>query len=191
METKPKGNSILDRLPPEQKAEVNKWLFDENATYHSVVERCQKEFGVKVVITSVARYFQREFRARSLERFSRSVHEKQEILKIVCNKQDPQDDYELMLRMAETMAVEEALKPDKERDYRKVGYLTRLIISAREEATSRMHADLALQKAQYDIATTCLMHKIKFDAICADKELDDGEMIEKIREELFGPDLPK
>jgi flagellar biosynthesis GTPase FlhF len=169
---------------------MNKWLFEENATYREVIDRCRKEFGVNVVITTVARYYQREFRARSLERFSRSIHEKKEILKIVSDKQEPQDDYELMLRMAETMAVEEALKPDKERDYRKVGYLARLIISAREEATSRMHADLALQKAQYDIATTCLMHKIKMDLICEETK-DEREMIEKIREELFGPNLPK
>src|SRR5882672_7597191 len=121
MDTKPKGNSVLQRLPPEQRSEVDKWLFEENATYRSVVDRCRKEFGVKVALSSVVRYFQREFRARSLERFSRSIHEKKEILKIVCDKQEPQDDYELMLRMAETMAVEEALKPDKERDYRKVG----------------------------------------------------------------------
>lgn len=190
METKPRGHSTLQRLPPEQRAEVDKWLFEENATYRSVVERCKNKFGAKVAMSSVARHYRREFRARSLERFSRSVHEKQEILKIVCDKQGPQDDYELMLRMAESMAVEEALKLDKERDYRKVGYLARLIISAREEATSRMHADLALQKAQYDIATTCLMHKIKMDLICAETK-DEGEMIEKIREELFGPDLPK
>jgi len=110
-------------LPPEQKAEVNKWLFDENATYHSVVERCLKEFGVKVVTTSVVRYYQREFRARSLERFSRTIHQKNELLKILNEKQHPNGNYELMIRMAENMAVEEALKPEDERDYRKVGYL--------------------------------------------------------------------
>ena len=191
METKPKGNSILDRMPVEQRAELDKWLFDENATYRSVVERCQKEFGVKVALPSVARYYQREFRARSLERFSRTIHQKNELLKIMNEKQHPNGNYELMIRMAENMAVEEALKPEDERDYRKVGYLARLIIAAKEESSTAIHAEIARCKYEYDFATECLIHKVKFDAILAEEGLDDGERIEKIREELFGPDLPK
>jgi hypothetical protein len=190
MEPKPKGNSILDRMPPEQRAEVDKWLFDENATYRSVVERCLKEFGVKVALPSVARYYQRGFRARSLDRFERTIHQKNEMLKIMTEKQHPNGNYELMIRMAENMAVEEALKPDEERDYRKVGYLARLIIAAKEESTSRVHADIAVCKMEMDIATECLIHKVKMDAILAEEGLDDGQRIEKIREELFGPDLP-
>ena len=191
METKPKGNSILDRLPPEQKAELNKWLFDENATYREVIERCQKEFGVKVMITSVARHYQREFRARSLDRFERTIHQKNELLKIMNEKQHPNGNYELMIRMAENMAVEEALKPEDERDYRKVGYLARLIIAAKEESSTAIHAEIARCKYEYDFATECLIHKVKMDEIIAEEGVDDGVRIQKIREELFGPDLPK
>ena len=191
MDTKPRGHSVLDRLPPEQRVEVNKWLFDENATYREVIDRCRKEFGVNVVITTVARYYQREFRARSLERFSRTIHQKNELLKILNEKQHPNGNYELMIRMAENMAVEEALKPEDERDYRKVGYLARLIIAAKEESSTAIHAEIARCKYEYEFATECLIHKVKFDAILAEEGLDDGERIEKIREELFGPDLPK
>ncbi len=191
MDPKPKGHSVLDRLPPEQRAEVDKWLFNENATYRSVVERCQKEFGAKIAITSVARHYQREFRARSLDRFERTIHQKNEMLKIMNEKQHPNGNYELMIRMAENMAVEEALKPDAERDYRKVGYLARLIIAAKEESSTEIHAQLARCKFEYDFATECLIHKVKFDAILAEEGLDDGERIQKFREELFGPDLPE
>ena len=191
MDIKPKGNSVLQRLPPEQRSEVDKWLFEENATYRSVVDRCRKEFGVKVALSSVVRYFQREFRARSLDRFERTIHQKNEMLKIMNEKQHPNGNYELMIRMAENMAVEEALKPEDERDYRKVGYLARLIIAAKEESSTAIHAEIARCKYEYDFATECLIHKVKMDEIIAEEGVDDGVRIQKIREELFGPDLPK
>src|SRR5215467_14514919 len=119
MSMKAKGDSILNRLRPEQRQQVDRWLFDENGTYSDVAERCRTELQVGVSRTSVGRYYRREYARRAANRFERTVAENEEVLKLLDEQKDPGASYRLLLRLAEHTAVNEALKPEKECDFRK------------------------------------------------------------------------
>jgi hypothetical protein len=55
-------------LPAEQRARVDKWLFDKGMTYQQVADGCLKMFGLKVSKSSVGRYYG----AESLRRMGRN-----------------------------------------------------------------------------------------------------------------------
>ena len=191
MDTKPKANSKLAGLNPEQQEQVDRWLFEENAAYRTVVERCRKELGVALTISSVGRHYRREFRLRTMNRYARRKDEKRELLKIMDENEHPAGNYRMILGLAENMALEEALKPAERQDFRKVGFLLRTIIAARAEESDACRVSLARDKLEYDVATACLVHKIGMDKIAEDKSLNEGERIRAIREELFGENLPE
>ncbi|MDB6067715.1 MAG: hypothetical protein JWR26_3923, partial [Pedosphaera sp.] len=67
MRTKPRSNSIVHGLPPEQRERVDVWLFEENVSYAEVAHRCQQLMNVKVSRAAVNRYYERECVARRLE----------------------------------------------------------------------------------------------------------------------------
>lgn len=53
---KPRGDSKLEALTPEQKALLQKWLIDDNVTYSKAVQLCQKEFGLSVSLDALCRW---------------------------------------------------------------------------------------------------------------------------------------
>ena len=67
----------------------------------------------------------------------------------------------------------------------------RVLIAARREGHEGLRAATTREKFEFDAATACLIHQVKIQGIAEDEALDDGERIQKIREELFGPDLPE
>ena len=54
---KPRGDSILDGLPPDQKEQLCQWLTVENFTYAKAHQRAQKEFGVKFNRSALSAFF--------------------------------------------------------------------------------------------------------------------------------------
>jgi hypothetical protein len=64
MNRKPRKDSILHNLPPEQRVKVDKWLFDKGMSYAQVAESCARFLGVKVSKSSVARYYQRRMEGK-------------------------------------------------------------------------------------------------------------------------------
>jgi Protein of unknown function (DUF3486) len=60
MMRKVRKDSKLHGLPKEQRAMVDKWLFDKGLTYQEVSEACLQMFGLKVSRSSVGRYHERE-----------------------------------------------------------------------------------------------------------------------------------
>src|SRR5689334_17651110 len=116
MSMKTHSTSILNGLAEDQRAQVDRWLFQENYGYQEVVEGCQKEFGLTLTLSCVGRYFRREFLRRSRERIVQETAQRQEVLKTLMA--NPVDNYQMLTRLAGDMAVEEALKPPQERDLR-------------------------------------------------------------------------
>jgi hypothetical protein len=67
----------------------------------------------------------------------------------------------------------------------------RVLVAARQEANHSLRASTTREKFEFDAATACLVHQVRVQSIVEDEALDDGQRIMKIREELFGPDLPE
>src|SRR5690349_18009628 len=129
MDTKPKGHGSLNDLTEEQRVKVDEWLFKENATYREVVQRCAKDFGVSLTIASVGRYYRREYGTRAVDRFARRLHERDELVKVIEAHPESGRGYRLALELMEDIAVEEALKPAKQRDGRLLAQMARVLIA--------------------------------------------------------------
>lgn len=63
---KPRSNSALNRLTPEQKNRLRRWLVDENKGYDAVQGLLAAEFGVKTSRSALGRYYQRMLAPRWL-----------------------------------------------------------------------------------------------------------------------------
>src|SRR5580693_2145588 len=61
---KARKDSKLHGLAKEQRAMVDKWLFDKGLTYQEVSEACLQMFGLKVSRSSVGRYHERKLRGK-------------------------------------------------------------------------------------------------------------------------------
>ena len=53
-----RSDSKWNELTDEQRDTLEGWLFEENISYREALERLQKEFGITVGMTSLARFYQ-------------------------------------------------------------------------------------------------------------------------------------
>jgi hypothetical protein len=171
-------DSILRRLPPEQRAKVDGWLFDDQLTYGEVAERCRQELGVELDTASVGRYCRQEQ--------GRRPKPADDPLPMV----DPGSRYVTLLESMSEKALRAVWKLELESDPKAIAEFARVLVAARQEANQALRAATTREKFEFDAATACLIHQVKVSSIAADEALDDGERILKIREELFGPNLP-
>jgi len=188
MSSKPKSNSTLHGLKPEQRTKLEGWLFEENLGVETVVERCRREFGIEAGKSSVARYGQRERPRWDLERKAKALTEVDEVSEPVANATMQ---FEALLRKMIRIAMNTAEVSKAPLELKVVSDYARVLIAARREGHEGLRAATTREKFEFDAATACLIHHVKVQSIAADDALDDGERIQKIREELFGPDLPE
>src|SRR6266702_2938641 len=64
MSTKMRKDSTWNRLAREQRAKLEKWLFEGNLGYAEAVARAHKEFWVKGTVASMGRYYRRRAQER-------------------------------------------------------------------------------------------------------------------------------
>ena len=185
---KARSDSKLHGLNEEHRARVDRWLFAENQSYEDVMRRCREELGLELGVSSVKRYHTREKARWELEQ------KVQVNLKATSATDETVDAEELyrkllgrMMRIALTTAEESksAMERKVVTDYAKV------LISARRESHEALRVATTREKFEFDAATACLVHQVKIQGIVRDESLNDGERIQRIREELFGEDLPE
>jgi hypothetical protein len=98
--------------------------------------------------------------------------------------------YVTMLESMNQMVLRAVERVEIGDDPRVLAAFARVLVAARQEANHALRASTTREKFEFDAATACLIHQVKVQSIAADEALDDGERILKIREELFGPNLP-
>lgn len=67
MNSKLRSDSVFTQLTNEQIEMLEEWLFEEKLSYKEVIEKIQKEFGVKTSQTALGRYFRRLAEGRAQE----------------------------------------------------------------------------------------------------------------------------
>jgi hypothetical protein len=172
----------LKGLTPEQQAEVAKWLFEEGETLRGAEARCQREFKVKVAKSTLGRFYELE----SVERMKRKIRADAGF-----ELTEGEANFRAVLLTMSRTAIEKAQNPVKAADRRVAVDFTKIMIAARRESHEALRAATLREKFEFDAATACLIHQVKINCIAEDESLDDGQRIQKIREELFGTDLPK
>jgi DNA-binding transcriptional ArsR family regulator len=157
-ERKLRKDSILGGLPPEQRAKVDKWLFDKGMTYDEVAEACGKMFGVTVSRSSVGRYFQAKSEVQMQEFKVQSPKSKvgedgvTGVSGSVGETETPgtvDEQYQSLLAKVREMAWREGNLPAELRDVMFFCQLMRILIAARRE---RNQAVLArVDRAKFEV----------------------------------------
>jgi hypothetical protein len=171
---RPSSNTAVRQLTPEQRARVDGWLFEGELSYREVVALCQKELGTPLSIASLSRYFQQELACGRPRRTN-----------------DSSGGYVSLLESLNEAALRAVQTVEIGNDPRTLVDIARALTAARQEANESLRATTLREKFEFDAATACLVHQVKVSSIVEDEALDDGQRILKIREELFGPDLPE
>jgi hypothetical protein len=178
---RPRSDTAVRRLTPEQRAKVDGWLFDEQLSYAEVVLRCEKELGLALSKVNVGRYCRQEQaggrRRNGQDRSAPTL--------------DGGPGYIALLEAMNRAAQRAAQKIEIGDDPRMVVEFARVLTAARQEANQSLRATTIREKFEFDAATACLVHQVGVQSIVNDEALDDTQRILKIRTELFGPDLPE
>ena len=164
---KPRSDSKLHGLPKEQRAMVDKWLFDKGLTYQEVSEACLQMFGLKVSRSSIGRYHERELRGkvrRKKDEGRKGVSgEVGEWSKEMCvgmlTGRETEGAYQKTLARMTSWALAEMQWPvEDERDVKGVLRVMRILISARRERNEAMMVELARRKFETRAAKQCVKY---------------------------------
>lgn len=157
MNRKIRSDSKLRRLPREQRARVDKWLFDKGMTYSQVAEACGTMFGLKISRSSVARYYERESLERIEEQRANAAAAKP--LSPELEALSPAEQYEWlvnwMVRRASELVEAQLVDPDL-RTHRELVALLKTVLMARREKTERELTHWKRKQFEIKCATECL-----------------------------------
>ncbi len=170
---RPRSDTAVRRLTSEQRAKVDAWLFDELLSYEEVATRCREELGVTIAANSIGGYCRQEQGVRSRRKADAGVG------------------YTALLEGMNQAALRAVERLELGNDPKVLAEYARVLVAARQEANHSLRASTTREKFEFDAATACLVHQVRVQSIVEDEALDDGQRIMKIREELFGPDLPE
>lgn len=76
-----RSDSKMSRLKPEQMALVEKWLCDDFVGYREVVQRMERDFGVRVALSTLSDWYHKISDRRKFEALMRDAKELQATLK--------------------------------------------------------------------------------------------------------------
>ena len=171
---KVRKDSKLHGLAREQRALVDKWLFDKGLTYQAVSEACFQMFGLKVSRSSVGRYHEREMRGkvrRKREEYREGVSGKADeevggwaremCIGMLTGRGTPEtgEAYQKTLAWMTAWALEEMRWPvEDERDIKTVLRFMRILISARREKNEADMMSLVREKFEARAARECIKY---------------------------------
>ena len=173
-------------LSPEQREMLEGWLFEENLGYTEVLDRAQKEFGITGSKMSLVRFYQRVAAERAQREFLELETTIREMKGLEVNVVEMQS--AAMCLITKRLMKLSLESPDKVRE---MAWLGQVLIQNEAQSIKRGWLNIGREKFQYDAATACMIHKLRIDEVMADESMSDQQHIQKIREEIFGPNLPE
>jgi hypothetical protein len=183
--SKLRSDSTWAPLTSEQRETLETWLFEENLGYDEALARAQKEFGITGTKMSLMRFYQRLAEERMREEFLDLKETIGEINGTKANWETMGD--AAMALIAKRMVQLAVSSPHKVKE---LATLARVLVSNEAQNIRRGWLEMGREKFEFDAATACLLHKIEIDAIAEEQSLDDGQRLLRIRQQLFGPNLP-
>jgi hypothetical protein len=182
--TKPKANSILDALPPNQRETLVRWLFEENLGYAAAAQRLWQDFSVRCSPTAVANFYQRQAGQQMLDRIAASRSNANLVVEKLM--QNPADTMAAMLGMIGQIAFDKAFQSGKDLDVETIAEFAKLALLGRKQEMDAASLQLQRDKFQFDAAKAALAQLPALRKIASDKSLDETGKLEQVRLKLFG-----
>lgn len=183
--SKMKSNCTWSVLTPEQREELERWLFDENMSYREARERVQKEWGINASIWSVGRFYQSRVNERSLG----EVTEGQEVTKNMNGTGTNLDELCSAFRtVVGTKVLEKAMAGSELKD---LAVLGRLVANAEWVQVQRRRLELARERFEFNAAKAALEQLAMAGQINAEDLERERARLLAIKVRLFGRKHPK
>jgi hypothetical protein len=183
--SKMKSNCTWSLLTPEQRDELERWLFDENMSYREAKERVQKEWGVTASIWSVGRFYQSRVNDRSLG----EVTEGQDATKNVNETGTNLDDLcTAFRRVVGTQVLEKAMAGSELKD---LAVLGRLIADTEWVQVQHRRLELARDRFEFNAAKAAMEQLPKVEEMNKEDLEREEARLHAIIVRLFGKKYPR
>ena len=155
-------DSKLHSLPPDQRARVDRWLFDKGLTYAQVAQACAAMFGLQLSKSSVARYFQTETLARVEARRQSGLCARRAVAEAAdrayTGTLTPKQRYDLLFERIGLRCLDLMNTLGEPLDHKTLCSCMRLLIAARREQHMATRVWVERKKFELWAAKQCLKH---------------------------------
>jgi len=139
---KKRADSVLDKLPPNQRATLEGWLFTDNLSYTDAAKKLWEDFSVRVSPSSLSSFWQECSQRRLLDRIAASGVKVNDAVGQFRKSQA--QTLEALEGMVGTIAFEKSMEAGEEFDPKTIANFTSLIIEIKKLAIKE--AELSLDQ---------------------------------------------
>lgn len=188
MNMKQRSDSALAKLSTEEQDTLYEWLHGES--YVEVKKRVAKPkpegFEIEVQLTSLRRFWRKRYREEQREAIEEAKENPPVVVDVnLAPAADQSIDY-MAYDMASSGRLEAFNSLSRWQTRRKALELKEGFLAVAKEQLA-----LEREKFEFDASRAALEHANALQAIAVDRRLDDSAKIQKAREQMFGPNLPK
>lgn len=184
MAKKKRADSVLDKLPPNQRATLEGWLFTDNLSYADAVKKLWEDFNVRVAPSSLSSFWQECSQRRLLDRIAASAQNANLVVDRL--KQNPADMDAAMRGMVGQITFDASMQQGEKFDPEFVFNFTKLMIAWKKANAQAEELSLAREKFEFDAAKAALKQLPALRKIASDNSLNDQDKLTQVRMALFG-----
>lgn len=188
---KPRSDSVLDGLPENQRAAIERWLFEENLSHKDTAVRIFQDFAVRISPSAVACFYQRCAKRRMLLQIAASSESSKAVTDQF--RQNPDTSFEALLGLIGQAAFEMKLQSGGKLDLKTLKDLAEIMalglkVKTDTKKIAQKDEQLRLQRDKLEIDVTKLaMKEAAFiKSVSSNSKLTESEKMNVIRQKLFG-----
>ena len=142
---RPRPDSVLDHLPPEQDEQLMEWILGR-VPYRTIVERMREEYSVETSIRAISKYWQKW----GAEHWKARRHDALQMAKDVVEeaKANPGAFSEAALEAIEQKVF--ALSMDPQSSAREIKGLVQLLLKRQDQDIRKRDQQLAVERMEFD-----------------------------------------
>ncbi len=188
--SKPRDDSVWNRLAPERREQLEEWLFDERRGYADVLELARREWRVEGTISSLGRYYRRRAREREVGEMVSTQAAADAINALPLRSAGLR---EAAVKLVGQAALRAGLeRPDA---LAELISLTQLLLASEDHELRRQRLQLADRNFHYQAVLAARQDLPQFSAclaaLQADASLSPAEVCRRLAAVLFPPTQPK
>lgn len=181
-----RSDSTWAALTLEQRETLEGWLFEDNQGYAEVLAQAEKEFGVTGSKMSLSRFYQRTAAERAQREFLDLETTVKEINSMEVDWREMGS--AAMVLIAKRLLQISLQSPDKVKE---MAWLGRIVVDNEAQNIRRGWLKMAREKFELDVAAEFLARRTETFGMSEEDMLREDEHVLKIRQALFGSNLPQ
>jgi hypothetical protein len=188
---KDRPDSFEAKLQPNQVAAIERWLFTESPplTYDQAVERIWQDFGLRVSVSGLRRFYVRTAERRLREATMERVIARAQTANAVVEEceRNPAPFQKAVLELVARIAMERAMEGDKALDISELRDLCLMALAPRKEEREDRKVELAQDRLELDRKKLALLEAKEASAkrVIEDEALTPEQKQQKLRA-VFG-----